>query len=63
MHELGAEKGISVIAHDGAFFMPISFFLREKFRTIERRGHTELMSRELEPSNPPSSSNPFSLPQ
>ncbi len=46
-------RGISVIAHDGAFFMPISFFTNQKFRTIDRRGHSELMWRELEASNPP----------
>ena len=55
VHE--AEKrrrnGLSVIAHDGAFFKPIGFFAGQKFRTVDRRGHSELMWREIAPSNPP----------
>jgi predicted N-acetyltransferase YhbS len=46
-------RGVSVIAHDGAFFMPISFFTHEKFRTVDRRDHSELMWRELDSTNPP----------
>jgi predicted Rdx family selenoprotein len=46
-------KGVSVIAHEGAFFMPISFFVHQKFRTVERRSQSELMWRELDTTNPP----------
>jgi GNAT superfamily N-acetyltransferase/predicted Rdx family selenoprotein len=46
-------KGVSVIAHDGAFFMPISFFASQKFRTVDRRSHSELMWRMLEDAEPP----------
>ena len=46
-------RGVSVIAHDGAFFMPISFFTHQKFRTVDRRNHSELMWRELDSTNPP----------
>jgi GNAT superfamily N-acetyltransferase/predicted Rdx family selenoprotein len=46
-------KGVSVIAYDGAFFMPISFFDEEKFEEADRRNNSELMWRELSPTNPP----------
>jgi GNAT superfamily N-acetyltransferase/predicted Rdx family selenoprotein len=51
--ELRGRKGISVIAQPGAFFMPTSFFLDQKFRTVDRRNQSELMWRELEPIAPP----------
>jgi GNAT superfamily N-acetyltransferase/predicted Rdx family selenoprotein len=51
--ERRGRKGISVIAQPGVFFMPTSFFLEQKFRTVERRSQSELMWRELEPVSPP----------
>ena len=45
--------GVSVIAHDGAFFMPISFFAGQRFRSVDRRNHTELMWRSIGDSEPP----------
>ena len=46
--------GASVLADEGPFFMPATFFAHEGFRTIERRGHQELMWKELGPCKPPS---------
>jgi GNAT superfamily N-acetyltransferase/predicted Rdx family selenoprotein len=46
-------RGVSVIAHEGAFFMPISFFTHQKFRSVDRRNHSELMWRELDATTPP----------
>jgi GNAT superfamily N-acetyltransferase/predicted Rdx family selenoprotein len=51
--ERRGRKGISVIAQPGVFFMPTSFFLNQKFRTVDRRNQSELMWREIEPAIPP----------
>lgn len=47
------KRGLSVMADEGPFFMPATFFAHEGFRTIETRGRQELMWKELEPCRPP----------
>ena len=46
-------RGLSVLAHDGPIFMPAAFFAHEGFQTIQKRLHTELMWKEIEPCRPP----------
>lgn len=45
--EKQGRRGISVVAHDTTFFMPVSFFTNNKFRTVDRRNNSQLMWREL----------------
>jgi ribosomal protein S18 acetylase RimI-like enzyme len=50
---LRGKRGVSVIAYDGTFFMPSTFFLNQGFRTVSRRETLELMWSPLEPCKPP----------
>jgi len=48
------KRGLSVLAYGATFFMPATFFVRQGFRTVQRRGSQELMWKELQPCKPPS---------
>ncbi len=47
-------SGLSVLAYAGTFFMPATFFFRQGFRMVERRGTQELMWKEIDLCKPPS---------